>query len=121
MRTFGAWLLLLAALFGASLRDHAAAGDYTYENRPHVVFPGPKGKGIVHVSPYPAGKRAASIWLADACWRDCGRHCTWKMEACLRAALAPADLCRPKLDACDRACQRACRLRGGPLLGFIDF
>jgi hypothetical protein len=97
------------------------AGDYTYENRPHVVFPGPKGKGIVHVGPYPAGKRAASIWLADACWRDCSRHCTWNMETCLRAAGMPADVCRPHLDACDRACQRSCRIRGGPLLDFMDF
>jgi hypothetical protein len=121
MRTFAASFVLIAGLFAPTLAGQALGGDYTYENRPHIVFPGPKGKGIVHVSPYPAGKRAASIWLADACWRDCSRHCTWNMETCLRAAQLPADACRPHLDACDRACQRTCRLRGGPLLGFIDF
>jgi hypothetical protein len=41
------------------------------------------------------------------------------MEYCVRAT--PADACRPHLDACDRSCQRSCRTRGGPLLGFIDF
>ena len=122
MRTFAVLFVLIAGLIAPGLLGEALAGDYTYENRPHVVFPGsPKGTGIVHASPFPAGKRAASIWLADACWRDCSRDCTWKMETCLRAAHAPADACRPHLDACDRACQRACRLRGGPLLGFIDF
>jgi hypothetical protein len=121
MRSLAALIVLVASLIGPGLCDRAMGGDYSYDNRPHVVFPGLKGKGIVHVSPYPAGKRAASIWLADACWRDCGRHCTWQMETCLRAARAPADICRPQLDACDRACQRACRIRGGPLLGFIDF
>ena len=121
MKILAALLALIAGMIASGF-GHAVAGDYTYENRPHVVFPGgPKGKGVVHVSPYPAGKRAASIWLADACWRDCGRHCTWQMETCLRAVRAPADACRPRLDACDRACQRSCRIRGGPLLGFMDF
>jgi hypothetical protein len=115
MRTLATALALAVGLFGQAL-----AGDYTYANRPEVVFPGPKGGSIVHVSPYPAGKRAASIWVSDACWRDCGRHCTWEMETCVRATDLGADACRPHLDRCDRACQRACRIRGGPLLGFID-
>jgi hypothetical protein len=113
MRALAALLVLIAGLTGP-----AAAGDYTLENRPEVVFPASKG-GKVHISPYPASKRAASIWLSDACWRDCSRDCTWKMEYCVRAT--DADACRPHLDACDRACQRSCRNRGGPLLGFIDF
>jgi hypothetical protein len=121
MKSLAALFFLIAGLLAPGLASHTLAGDYTYENRPQVVFPGPKGKGIVHVSPFPAGKRAASIWLSDACWRDCSRHCTWNMETCQRAAQVPADVCRPQLDACDRACQRNCRLRGGPLLGFIDF
>ena len=113
MRTLAALFVLIAGLIAP-----ATAGDYKLENRPEIVFPGPKG-GVVHISPYPAGKRAASIWLSDACWRDCSRDCTWKMEYCVRAT--PADACRPHLDACDRSCQRSCRTRGGPLLGFIDF
>jgi hypothetical protein len=107
----GAALLLVFALAVA-----AAAGDYTLENRPEVVFKG----GVVHQTPYPQGKRAASVWASDACWRDCKSSCTWKMEYCVRAT--DADACRPQLDACDRSCQRACRGPwSGPLLGFFDF
>ena len=49
------------------------------------VFPGPKG-GIVHISPYPAGKRAASVWASDVCWHDCTSSCAWKMETCVSTA-----------------------------------
>jgi hypothetical protein len=113
MKCVAAVLVLFAGLVAS-----AAAGDYTLANRPEVIFPGPKG-GIVHISPYPAGKRAASVWASDACWRDCKTSCTWQMESCLAAT--DADACRPHLDACDRACQRSCRTRGGPFLGFIDW
>ena len=73
------------------------------ENRPEVVFKG----GIVRQTPYPQSRRAASVWISDACWRDCKAECTWKMEYCVRSD--DADACRPHLDACDRSCQRACR------------
>jgi hypothetical protein len=109
---------LATLLLTLGLLAPAGAGEYRLENRPEVVFPGPKG-GIVHVSPYPAGKRAAAVWASDACWRDCKTGCTWRMETCVGAM--DADSCRPHLDACDRACQRSCRARGGPLLGFIDW
>ena len=102
------------ALLFLGLAVPAAAGDYTLEQRPQVAFPGPNG-GIVHVSPYPASKRAAAVWASDTCWRDCKSSCTWKMESCVSAT--DADLCRPHLDACDRACQRSCRTTSGPLLG----
>jgi len=114
MKALAALLLLIAGLI-ASLVAPAVAGDYTLANRPEVIFKG----GAVHVSPYPAGKRAAAVWASDACWRDCTASCTWKMEYCVRAT--DADTCRPQLDACDRSCQRSCRTRGGPLLGFIDW
>jgi hypothetical protein len=108
--------LLVAAFVLMGLVAPAAAGDY---KAPHqVVFPGPNG-GIVHVSPYPTSKRAASVWASDACWRGCTSSCAWKMETCV--GTTDADLCRPALDACDRACQRSCRTRGGPLLGFFDW
>jgi len=94
----------------------AAAGDYALENRPDVVFKG----GVVHKTPYPQGQRSTSVWVSDACWRDCSRSCTWKMEYCVR--FGDADACRPHLDACDRSCQRSCRSPwSGPLLGFLDF
>jgi len=113
MKALTALLLLITGMVAP-----AAAGDYSLANRPAVVFPGPHG-GIVHISPYPAGKRAAAIWASDACWRDCASSCAWKMEQCVLAT--DADACLPQLDACDRSCQRSCRTRGGPLLGFIDW
>jgi hypothetical protein len=110
MKALAALVLLIAGLMAP-----AAAGDYSFANRMAVIFPG----GAVHVSPYPAGKRAAAVWASDACWRDCTASCNWRMAACIRAT--DADACRPHLDACDRACQRSCRGHGGPLLGFIDW
>ena len=114
-------LVALVMLLGGAAA--AAGGDYTLDNRPEVVFPGPKG-GIVHQSPYPAGKRATSVWVSDACWHDCTASCSWKMESCVGTAPS-SDACRPHLSACDRACQLSCRTRGGPyvapILGLFDF
>ena len=113
-------LIAIAVLVLGWLAPAAAGDQYTLANRPELVFPGPKG-GIVHVSPFPSSKRAASVWLADACWRDCEGQCAWHNETCLQGFKLGTETCRPKLDACSRACQRSCRLRGGPLLGFIDW
>jgi hypothetical protein len=117
MKTLVALLLLLAAAVAP-----AAAGEIGRENRPQVVFPGPRG-GVVHQSPYPQSSRSATVWNADACWRECNASCTWKLEYCIKAADSnAADTCRPYLDACDRACHRSCRAWWqGPLLGFLDF
>jgi hypothetical protein len=63
MRDLLAGMKVLATLFVLALLAPFApanAGEYTWANRPQVVFPGPKG-GIVHVSPYPAGARAAGL------------------------------------------------------------
>ena len=111
MKILAAVLLLVWGLVASAI-----AGDYTLENRPELVFKG----GIVHQTPYPQGRRAASVWKSDACWRGCAATCTWKMETCVQSM--DADACRPNLDACDRACQRDCRgLSAGPPLGFFDF
>jgi hypothetical protein len=114
MKLLAAVFVLVAGV--AALAASAAAGDYTLENRPEVVFKG----GVVHQTPYPQGARAASVWKSDACWRYCKSTCTWKMEYCVGAA--DPDACRPHLDACDRSCQRSCRgFSAGPLLGFVDW
>ena len=115
MKSFAAVLLLiLGSILG--LAAPAAANDYTLENRPDVVFKG----NILHKTPYPQGKRSTSIWVSDACWRDCNASCTANMAACVGAT--DPDACRPHLDGCDRACQRSCRsIWSGPLLGFLDF
>ena len=108
-------LLLLILGFAAP----AAASEIGMENRPQVVFPGPKG-GVVHQSPYPQSSRSATIWNGDACQRECNASCTAKMDVCIRSS--DADQCRPYLDGCDRSCQRSCRSWWqGPLLGFVDF
>ena len=106
--------VVLLFMFGAVA---AASGhDYTMDNRPVVVFKG----GVIHQSPYPQGRRNASVSASDACWRDCTSSCNWKMEYCLNSA--DPDSCRPHLDGCDRTCQRNCRgISGGPFLGFVDW
>jgi hypothetical protein len=111
MKILAAVLLLVWGLVAS-----AAAGDYTLENRPELVFKG----GVVHQTPYPQGGRAASVWKSDACWRGCNSSCAWKMEYCVRSS--DPDACRPHFDACERSCQRDCRGPfAGPLLGFFDF
>ena len=107
-------------LFILGLAAPAAAGQYKLENRPEVVFKG----GIVHQSPYPQSKRAASVWASDACWRDCKTTCTWKMEYCVgsndRGRLPAASRClRPVLPALlprpvGRPAARILRLLAGP-------
>ena len=71
---------VLVILFAMILSGSAVAGEYSLENRPDVVFKG----GIAHKTPYPQSRRSTSIWVSDACWRDCSASCTWKMEACVR-------------------------------------
>ena len=69
-------------------------------------------------SAFPLSERAQSIWASGACWSDCGSTTTWNLAACLERD--GQGHCLKRADAADRACQRACRTRGGPLLP-IDF
>src|SRR5262245_29397664 len=108
MRALAALALLVAGLVAP-----AAAHDYSYANRPQVIFPAPRG-GSVHVSPFPMSKRALAVWKSDACWRDCTSDAAWRFERCF-GPFGP-EVCRAGMDADDRACLRACRLRGGPYL-----
>jgi hypothetical protein len=106
-------VVILAAIL-SGLAGPAAAGGYSLDNRPLVVFPNKS----IHVSPYPMSKRAASVWESDFCWRDCTGQSAWRFETC--AAGHGPEFCRAELDAADRACLRACRTRGGPLLNVTD-
>jgi hypothetical protein len=67
---------------------------------------------------FPLGERAQSIWASSACWSDCSASTAWNLAACIE--LDRQGHCLKRADAADRACQRACRTRGGPLLP-IDF
>jgi hypothetical protein len=103
-------LLLLVMLAAPTM-----AGEYSYAHRPQIAFPG----GAVHVSPFPAGKRAAAVWASDACWRDCTSAAAWRFQACF--GIQGPDACRVIMDADDRACLRQCRVRGGPYINITDY
>jgi hypothetical protein len=68
--------------------------------------------------PYPLSWRAAKIRRADRCWRGCLAAAGREFQRCLRHEAAAG--CVPWNDANDRVCLRACRLSGGPLVGFSD-
>ena len=110
---------VLLFLFGFLAQALAGEG-YSLDHRPVVVFKG----GVEHMTPYPQQRRSTSVWVSDACWRDCNSSCSWKMEYCVRGNAA--DACRPHFDNCNRACQRNCRgfsagPWGGPLVLFNDW
>jgi hypothetical protein len=119
MRTLAALLFAVAGVLAtaADISPAIAGEDYSYANRPPVVFPGPKG-GVAHVSPFPMSKRSAAVWASDACWRDCTSQAAWRFQTCF--GMQGADACRVQLDADDRACLRQCRTRGGPVLNITD-
>ncbi len=111
---------LVALLLALPLGAPAAAferpfnhREHSLEHRPEIIFPRKRGE-VVHVSPFPMGKRAASIWLSDACFRDCNGRCAWRFAPC-QGAIGD-DQCRPELDRCARICQTECRTRGGPAI-----
>jgi len=68
--------------------------------------------------PFPLSWRAAKIRRADRCWRACLADAGREFQHCLR--LESATDCVPWNDANDRACLRACRLSGGPLLNLAE-
>lgn len=68
--------------------------------------------------PYPLTWRAAKIRRADRCWRACLADASRDFQRCLRVESATD--CVPWNDANDRACLRACRLYGGPLVNMAD-
>ena len=64
--------------------------------------------------PFPRSPRAETVWASRACWSECQSFCTWDLVGCLR--VDAQGRCLKHTDACDRACQRDCRTRGGPYL-----
>ncbi len=68
----------------------------------------------VRMLPFPRSEGAESVWASGACWNACQSTCTWDLPACLQAD--NQGRCLRFTDACDRACQRSCRTRGGPYL-----
>ena len=68
----------------------------------------------VEVLPFPRSNRAQAIWDGGACWDECGAYTAWNLVGCLYRDRQGR--CLKHTDAADRACQRECRLRGGPYL-----
>ena len=113
--------LFLLAGQGAPQADPFAlfnVNAYRPENRPVLVFPPPPREGRVRISPYPMSKRAASVWVSDFCWKDCTGETGWRFQDC--GAVHGLEACRPALNADNRACLRACRTRGGPLVNLAN-
>ena len=85
---------------------------------PHADLAVAAGGGLapvpVRMLPFPRSERAQSVWASGACWNACQSYCTWDLPACLQAD--SQGRCLKYNDACDRACQRDCRTRGGPYL-----
>jgi len=63
---------------------------------------------------FPLSDRSQAIWASGACWSECGSYTTWNLVACLDRDAQGR--CLKRADADDRACQRACRTKGGPYL-----
>ncbi len=94
--------LVLALLLGAM--STATAGDAAvWRYNRHSAEP-----------PFPLSGRSESVWASGACWSDCGSYTAWNLVACLERD--HQGRCLKRADAADRACQRECRTRGGPLL-----
>jgi len=68
----------------------------------------------VRMLPFPRSARAEPVWASGACWNACQSTCTWDLPACLQ--VDSQGRCVQSTNACDRACQRECRTRGGPYL-----
>jgi hypothetical protein len=98
-------LLLIAALLIVGVSS-AEAADVSTWRKPAAAT------AVSRV--IPRSPAASLVWAGDACWRGCAMDCGRHLQACL-AANAP-ESCISQNDACDRFCQRECRLYGGPLL-----
>jgi hypothetical protein len=111
-------ILLLAGLMLAPTGPVAAAGlKASHPSEPMVVGPHPKTwryNAPNQELPFTRSARAQAVWDSGACWSQCGASCAWDLNACLYQDTQGR--CLLYTDACDRYCQRTCRVQGGPLL-----
>jgi hypothetical protein len=104
--------LFSASLFACLLLLPGLAGSAAAETDTHR--PAVWRYNTPSPPPFPRSERAEAVSAENACWNDCGAHCTWGVAACLRTDAQGH--CLKLGDACDRYCQRECRTQGGPLL-----
>ena len=104
-----ALVLLFAALTGASAAE-------LYSPRPHYT---------ARVEPVPPmalrglSRQSAAIRISDGCWRSCEAQCGGGFQRCIREL--PYDVCVYHNNACDLHCQRECRIKGGPIVNWVDY
>ena len=63
-------------------------------------------------------RQAQAVAASRQCWRVCQTQCAAELQIC--GHQFPGSECLPRMDACDRACQRSCRYTGSPLLDFFE-
>jgi hypothetical protein len=109
-RWLSAAIVLLTAMI---LSIPAGAADYSLR-RDRVVTQQTWIKAARPL-PFPRGERAQAVWAEGGCWKMCQIDCTDGLDRGVEAdgdqvaALAATNFC-------DRSCQQACRIAGGPLL-----
>jgi hypothetical protein len=100
-------LLLLAALLMVGLCSAEAADAGAWRSKSAAA-------ATTAYRVIPRSPEAQLVWAGDACWRGCAHDCGRHLQACL--AVDSSGNCLAQNGACDRFCQRECRLYGGPLL-----
>ena len=100
--------VLVAVLLSLAAGLPAGAADFGTGKRVTVA-----AASTMRALPFPRSSRSQAVWASDACWNDCQSYCTWGEAGCLQ--VDSQGRCLRYTDRCDRACQRDCRTRGGPL------
>jgi hypothetical protein len=103
MKFLALLLMLLLGLLAVKSSPAAAEGSMIWRYNRHNPEPA-----------FPHSKRTQAVWDSFACWNDCQSYTTWNLVDCLERDRQGH--CLKLTDAADRACQRTCRTRGGPLL-----
>jgi hypothetical protein len=99
------------AIAAAAMTPADAADVYT---RPAASAPQRLPLALRTLSP-----RSAAVLAADACWRGCTGQCAWHFPRCL--SVSPLVGCIDFNNACDLACLKQCRLKGGPLVSWTEY
>ena len=115
MKAFCLGLLVLLAAVPAAADTAASRKIHRHAVRTHHV---------AAVAPVPLAlrtlsKRSAAVLASTPCWRGCTALCGYDFQACLRVDVLVG--CIDDNNACELTCLRECRLKGGPLVDWIDY
>jgi hypothetical protein len=92
---------------------HGEAADVIHRPRPLAQQPDEPRLALRGVS-----RLSAAVRASDPCWQGCQARCSGAFRSCV--AHGPLAPCVAGANACDLRCLRACRLKGGPLVDWID-